>query len=151
MSDEMFFSYDERGLIRGRRVASRTDTCRPCILHGPNGQAVEGVILNLTPHGLLVRVMDVLDVGADVAVQLMRDETFREPLAPPRMGSVVRQDAADGAFFDVGIKLNHSEIPKAREPVVRPSRPTEAPRRRPSRMHTLDITIGDRGPGHSRR
>lgn len=151
MADEMFFSNDERTLIRGRRVASRTETCRPCVIGLANGERLEGVILNLNPHGLLVRIMSPLEVGSAVEVRMMRDDAFREPLAAARYGKVVRHDASDGAFFDLAIKLDNPEIPKAPERRAPVDRPRAVSRPQPSRMHTLDLTIGDNGPRRTRR
>src|SRR5262245_22381829 len=93
MPDEMFFSKDERALVRGRRAAKRTATMRPCLLMLPGGDQIEGIILNLTPHGMLVRVMQSLEIGTKVEVQMMRDENFQKPLAEPRYGTVVRLDS----------------------------------------------------------
>jgi len=140
----MFFSNDERALVRGRRAAKRTDTFRPCMLTLPDGTQVEGIIQNLTPHGMLVRVMRSLDIGTPVEVQMMRDETFKKPLAEPRFGTVVRLDGTDGTFSDYGIKLEQKRAasPRARaKTIVTRSKPESEPRKKaPKGMQTLEVT-----------
>ena len=143
MPDEMFFSNDERALVRGRRTAKRTDTFRPCLITMPDGSQVEGIILNLTPHGMLVRVMGSLEIGTPVEVQMMRDETFQKPLAEPRYGTVVRRDGTDGTFSDMGIKLEHKRAaarPRAKTIITRQA-PAEAPRKKALKgMQTIEVT-----------
>jgi hypothetical protein len=144
MPDEMFFSKDERALVRGRRAAKRTPTMRPCLITLPDGVQIEGIILNLTPHGMLVRVMGTLDIGTAVEVQMMRDENFQKPFAEPRFGAVVRLDNTDGVFSDLGLRLEQKRA------AARPKAKTIAPRRAPqdqprktSGMQTIDVTLGD--------
>lgn len=150
MPDEMFFSNDERALVRGRRTAKRTDTFRPCLITLPDGAQVEGIILNLTPHGMLVRVMGSLEIGTPVEVQMMRDETFQKPLAEPRFGTVVRLDGSDGTFSDMGVKLEHKRAaarPRGKAIVTRSAPAAPAPKL-PKGMQTIEITKGNqRGPG----
>ncbi len=150
MPDEMFFSNDERALVRGRRTAKRTDTFRPCVITLPDGSQVEGIILNLTPHGMLVRVMGSLEIGTPIEVQMMRDETFQKPLAEPRYGTVVRLDGTDGVFSDMGVRLEHKRAtsrPRAKTIVPRPAPPPPRPAA-PKGMQTMDITRdGQKGPG----
>jgi hypothetical protein len=145
MPDEMFFSKDERGLVRGRRTAKRTATLRPCLLTLPDGGQVEGIILNLTPHGMLVRVLGTLAIGTAIEVQMMRDENFQTPFAEPRYGTVVRLAGSDGVFSDMGVQLEHRRAATARPKVktllprrAAPARPRMAPG-----MQTIDITLGD--------
>lgn len=147
MPDEMFFSNDERGLVRGRRAAKRTETFRPCLITLPDGGRIEGIILNLTPHGMLVRLMGTLPVGTRVEVQMMRDESFQKPLAEPRYGAVARLAGSDGMFSDLGIKIDNKRPPSAR-PKVKEIRPrVEAPARaKPQGMQTVEITKGNSGP-----
>ncbi len=143
MPDEMFFSNNERALVRGRRTAKRTDTFRPCLISLPDGGQVEGIILNLTPHGMLVRVMGSLEIGTPVEVQLMRDETFQKPLAEPRFGTVVRLDATDGTFGDMGIKLEHKRVaarPRAKTIVMRQAPPAAPRPKAPKGMQTIEVT-----------
>jgi len=146
MPDEMFFSQDERALVRGKRMARRTETCRPSVVTLKDGRKLKGVILNLNAHGVLVRLMEDLDVGVVAHVQLMRDDEFTKPMAPPKVGKVVRHDASDGTFFDLAIKFAEARLPGRREPRPVSNRPTDAPAPTPtargSRMQNLDITLG---------
>jgi hypothetical protein len=143
MPDEMFFSNDERALVRGRRAAKRTETFRPCLITLADASQIEGIILNLTPHGMLIRVMGSLSIGTALEVQMMRDETFQKPLAEPRYGKVVRLDGTDGVFSDLGVRLEQARAgqrPRARAIITR--RPVEAPAPKPKLrgMQTIEVT-----------
>jgi hypothetical protein len=146
MTDEMFFSDDAKSLRRGKRRARRTETCRPCILWPVDARDLEfqGVAINVSPYGMLVRIMDTVPAGTRVDIQLMRDEDFRDPMAAPIPGIVVRIEEAGDGFADHGIQIIRPDIrrpePRTYWPERRPSLPE---RRRSSRMHTIDITIGE--------
>ena len=151
MPDEMFFSNDERSLLRGRRVAARTDTCRPCLvsLHESVSPMIEAVIMDMTPYGMLVRMMEPLPVGSGVSIQMMRDDGFRESFSSPREGTVTRREEVEGGFTDHGVMLINKTIPKASErPVFIEKRPARR-KGAPTRMHTIDLTIG--GPRRGRK
>lgn len=142
MPDEMFFSSDERALVRGRRAAARTETCRPCLLTMADGREVQGVILNLNAHGVLVRLMEPLAEGAVLNVQMMRDDGFSKPMSAPRSGNVVRLDATDGTFYDFGFRFASREATGRRRVVAGPTRSigTKQPRKQ-SRMQVLDLML----------
>jgi hypothetical protein len=143
MKDEMFFSEDSKSLRRGKRVAARTPTCRPCIVWPKDAPELKqnGVILNLNPYGMLIRMMDEFALQTEVVVQMMRDDQFREPLSRPVGGQVVRHASGMSGFVDHGVRL-------VREAIERNvSRPVNLPQRRPMRytrprMHTIDVTVG---------
>lgn len=151
MSDEMFFSNDELSLIRGKRAAARTEVCRPCLIaaRGPSPRAVEGVIIDMNPHGMLIRMMEHIPVGSRVVVQLMRDDNFQRAISVPRDATIVRATAAEDGFTDHGVKLVNKGIPKASERPITIERARPRPRSAPTRMHTIDVTIG--GTRRSRR
>jgi hypothetical protein len=145
----MFFSNDERSLVRGKRKARRTDTCRPCLIEYPNEpgrEATQGVVLDITPYGMLIRSVEKLPIGEEITVQLMRDEAFRHPLAPPRPASVVRYDNIEGEFVDHGVELIEKPKQSTRRraaDIAHPAAPESVPVQPDrTRMHTLDITIG---------
>jgi hypothetical protein len=147
MGDEMFFSPDAKSLRRGRREARRTPTCRPCLvwLSDVPGTRLQGVVLDVSAVGLLIRMMEPVPQGAALHIQFMRDENYSEPLASPIEGYVVRQTEATGAFFDHGIRITRGQGAK---PVERPApsvEPKSQPLRSASRMHTFDFTVGERG------
>lgn len=153
MDDEMFFTTDAASLRRGKRRASRTETCRPCLLWPANNpeMAFQGVAINVSPYGMLVRMLDALPAGTSIMVQLMRDDEFSEPMAAPLKGLVVRNESADDTFYDHGIQLIRPEIPRAEPKPAGPVRRRVGLRPRPRpRMHTLDITVGGRGSRRSR-
>lgn len=144
MADEMFFSADERSLRRGRRIARRTPTCRACLIWLADKPELrsQGVIMDVNPFGMLIRMLEPLPVGADARIQLMRDEDFEIPLAKPLVGTVVRANPTPDGFTDIGMRIKLKEIPRAE------SRPVRLERRRPlitrrTRMHTIDFTVGD--------
>ena len=144
----MFVGTEAGSMRRGQRKAPRTEVCRPCLVwpEGARDQAMEAVVLDLNPHGMRLRMIDPLDVGAPVVVQMMRDDEFRHPLSHPIHTRVVRvQDSPDG-FVDHGIQVVPKEIKRIKE-----VRPVEFPRRRPMRrvtprMHPVDLARAERNP-----
>jgi len=147
MADEMFFTENEKSLHRGKRVAPRTDTCRPCLIWLKDAPETEylGVAMNVSPHGMLIRMMDPLPPGTAVMIQMMRDEQFRDPLAAPVEGMIVRNELEDEGFTDHGVQLLQQEIERRESRPVSLQRRRPLPKRQPPRMHTIDITVGDLG------
>lgn len=147
MSDEMYFSNDEKALIRGKRSHRRTETCRPCLVTvADDSEPIQAVVLDVTPYGMLLRMLDSIPEGTPVRVQLMRDDNFRDPLGVPKEGMIIRSDPADGhGFVDHGVQIEVPEIPGvSTQPRRIPDRPT-VQRRKQSRMHTIDFTVGGEG------
>lgn len=148
MADEMFFSDDAKSLRRGRRVAPRTPTCRPCVVWPSDDPTlrVEGVVMDVNPYGCLVRSLHSFPKGTQVEVQIMRDDDFTQPLSLIQTGEVIRHDESVPGFTDHGIRLIQKEIPKIQSrPVERPkTRPTP---RRVTRMHTRDLRDTNRRSG----
>jgi hypothetical protein len=148
MADEMFFSPDSRSLHRGRRVAKRTATSRPCVLWPSEAREMEvqGTVLNINPYGMLIRTNEPLAVGTVIRIQLMRDEDYREALSIPVEGCVVRQAGSEGTFTDHGIRVQQKDLRPAASRTVRlGGRTTSGLRSRPTKMHTIDITVSDSG------
>lgn len=148
MADEMFFSPDAKSLRRGRRGARRTPTCRPCLVWPSDAPEIrlQGVVLDVSPLGMRVRMLEPLPQGVELQIQLMRDEEYREPLARPVEGVVVRHSESSGAFYDHGIHVQRSKPgpgPSPAAPMGGGRR--EVPMRPASRMHTFDFTVGDHG------
>lgn len=117
MADEMFFSKDEKSLIRGSRSDPRTETCRPCVVELDNAPdtSLRGVVLDVTPRGMLVRMLEPVAINTGVTVQLMRDEQFQKKMSTPHIGTVVRIEATPDGFYDHGLNLEKKAIPKATE------------------------------------
>ncbi|MBN4046757.1 hypothetical protein JYT90_00395 [bacterium AH-315-P07] len=143
MVDEMFFSKDEKSLIRGSRRDPRTETCRPCIVELVDDSSIElhGVVLDVTPRGMSVRMMEAIPLSTQVAVQLMRDDKYQKKLSTPHKGEIRRIEGTPDGFFDHGVLLHKEEIKKASErpihiPRAKPARPAK-----PSRMKTIDYTV----------
>lgn len=139
MADEMFFSTDSKSLRRGKRVAPRTETCRPCLVWPEDApdMHVRGVILDINAYGMLIRMMEALPPGMRIQVQLMRDDEFREPLAKPVTAMVVRNILQDDGFVEHGIQVLQETIRREE------SKPLRTPLRKPrlrqhgrARMHT---------------
>lgn len=148
MADEMFFSKDEKSLIRGSRTDSRTETCRPCVIemNDAPGAELHGVVLDVTPRGMLIRMLQPIPLNTAVTIQLMRDEQFQKKLSTPHEGTIVRiEETADG-FYDHGLQLLKEAIPKASEQPVRIETTRPMPNHASTRMHTADMTTehGDR-------
>ncbi|MFP6582698.1 MAG: PilZ domain-containing protein [Candidatus Hydrogenedentota bacterium] len=112
MADEMFFSKDEKSLIRGSRSDPRTETCRPCVVELDN-ESINGVVLDVTPRGMLVRMLEPVAINTNVTVQLMRDEQFQKKMSTPHVGTIVRIEATSDGFYDHGLHLEKKAIPKA--------------------------------------
>ncbi|HOE67445.1 MAG TPA: PilZ domain-containing protein [Candidatus Hydrogenedentes bacterium] len=154
MPDEMFFSRDMRSLRRGRRRSRRNESFRPCHVwpaDDPDRRA-EGIVLDMSPHGMRIRMIEAMPEGSSVHVQLMRDESFQDPLAQILEGVVVRDVVHESGFIDHGVALAQPELPRQNAKPLR-----AALRRSPhaansgGRMHTIDITLGDRNDRRTRR
>lgn len=148
MADDMMMSGDNRSMRRGKRRAPRTETCRPCLIWPKDTPdlSFQGVIVNVTPYGMCIRMLDSLPQGTIVMVQLMRDEEFRYPLSSPVEGLVVRNSEEEVGFMDHGVQLLRKAIerPESR-PIVAQSRQPKTPRTTRARMHTIDLHVTDRG------
>jgi len=149
MPDDMIMSRDSRSLRRGNRRAPRTETCRPCLVWPKEvpGLINQGVIINITPYGMCIRMLEPLAPGTAVVVQLMRDEEFRVPLSAPVEGTIVRNaDVVPDGFMDHGIEVLQRMLER-KEPRVRYADQRGRPAQRgPVRMHTIDFRVGGRGP-----
>lgn len=149
MRDEMFFSSNQKALRRGKRRAARTEVCRPCLVWADDAPdfTLKGVVLDATPYGLCVRMLEQFPARTPVHVQLMRDEEFHEPLSNPLEGTVVRTFIAAEGFIDHGIQIERPEIkqvpdsrPAQQRTPKRSYRPAPAPR-----MYTADLPISGLG------
>ena len=148
MTDDMFFTSDARSLRRGKRRSARTETCRPCLLWPEDAPDMrfQAVAIDVSPYGLLVRMLDILGPGTVVRVQLMRDDAFSEPMAPPLSGIIVRADEDEAGFVDHGVQLVRPDIQRIPERPIRVERRRASMQSRPrTRMHTLDFILSDRG------
>ncbi len=152
MSDDMFFVANARALRRGRRVAKRTETCRPCVLWRRDAPETRyhGVAMDVSPHGMRVRMMDALPRGETVMVQMMRDEDFEVPLTEPIEASVTRIEPDSEGFIDHGLRIVHKEIARI-EPRRAPPAKAKPQPLRASRMRTLDTILGNRRRGRAGR
>lgn len=138
--EELVVSADATSVRRGRRKAPRTEVCRPCLVwfsEAPDDK-MEGVVMDLNPHGMRLRMLDRLEAGEVIMVQLMRDDAFQIPLSPPITLHVMRVEEGSDGLIDHGLKIQHAKIKAApstpastRTPAV--SRPSQA-----TRMHTVD-------------
>lgn len=151
--EDMFISPDTKSIRRGRRIAPRTEVCRACIVSTPEDPDAfkEGVVLDLNPYGVRIRMLERLEEGAEVVFRLMRDEDFSVPLSGPIRAWVIRVHRTDEGFFDHGLKVKIAAIRKA--PAVRPVEIDRAqPRRRVlSRMYSIEGPEDGRGGRNSGR
>lgn len=145
MVDAMFFSSDAKSLIRGSRQDARTETCRPCVVNLSDDPDIEfhGVVLDVTPRGMLVRMMEAIPLSTNVSVQLMRDDKYQKKFSSPHHGEIRRIEGTEDGFFNHGVQLFKVVVQKASErpiqiPRARPARP-----RHPSRMQTVDYTVSN--------
>lgn len=153
MPDDMFLSSDNRSLRRGNRRAPRTETCRPCLVWPKDAPDLvsQGVIININPHGMCIRMLEPLPPGTSVLVQLMRDEEFKVPLSAPVEGMVVRTSEVDEGFMDHGVQLLQKVIEREAMSPSHARLNRGRLQRRPTRMHTIDLHIGNRGPRRTER
>ncbi|MFO7975663.1 MAG: hypothetical protein R6V12_13620 [Candidatus Hydrogenedentota bacterium] len=142
MADEMIFSPDSKSLRRGKRIAPRTETCRPCLVWPEDApdMHLRGVILDINAYGMLIRTMESLPPGMRLQVQLMRDDEFQEPLTKPVTAMVVRNILQGDGFVEHGVqviqeKIRGSENKPFRQPLRKPRRR----RQERARMHTRDL------------
>ena len=147
MYDDMFFANDNASLQRGKRRAARTETCRPCLvwLKDAPEDKYRGVAIDVNPYGACVRMLEPIPEGAEIFLQLMRDERFEQPLTAPLDGVVRRVTEGDGGFTDHGIQIEQEDIRREEAPPVRSGPRRAETKREPTRMHTIDIQIGDSG------
>lgn len=145
MPDGMFFTNDMRSLRRGKRVAQRTSTCRPCLVWPERAATTvyHGVVMDMSPFGFRIRMMDELPIGLRIEVQLMRDEDFTVPLAAPILAEVVREVPSEEGFLDYGVRRIVEKI----KPIVRvrPASPSAVVRRqgRQRRAGAFDEIVND--------
>lgn len=143
----LVLSSDSKSLQRGRRSAPRTEVCRPCLfwVENEDPEKIQGVVLDLNPHGMRVRCFTDIEEGTEIRVQMMRDEEFSVPLSPPLRTRVVRSIEQAEGFIDLGLKIVLEPIRRGNgykpTPIARPV----LMRRGAQRMHTLDVSIDDRG------
>jgi len=150
--DEMFFTSDMQSLRRGRRVASRTPVCRPCLVWEKDGSPspFQGVAMDMSPYGFRIRMLEALPPDARIVVQMMRDDDFEEPLSKPVEGRVVRVQTNTEALTDHGVQLVQRDIRRIQpRPVQVDRRPSRRTRR--TRMYSFDVTVGERRRGRFRR
>jgi len=141
--EHLVLSADSRSLHRGRRRAPRTKVCRPCILwiEDTPEEVVQGVMLDLNPYGMRVRALQALPQGQEVMLQMMRDDSFSDPLSPPIRVEVVRCQDMQNGFMDHGVKTVIRDIRSAGPIRSAPLGPARAPRPSYRRMHTADFTV----------
>ncbi len=146
MPDDMFFLPHRRSLRRGRRISARTETCRPCIIWpvGQPDRRYNGIALDVSPHGMKIRMMEPLPEGQFVCVQMMRDEDFSVPLTDPIEAKVVRSEPEAGGFLDHGVQIVRQKLIREQPRRVSAMREKEVPSKS-SRMYTLDVVVGERG------
>jgi hypothetical protein len=145
--EEMILSGDSMSLRRGRRIAPRTPVCRACLVWPEGAPDIElkGVVINLTPHGVLLRMLDSLPMGSRIRLQMMRDDEFREPLSVVLQGKIMRNTETDSGFVDHGVQIDRRPInqQESRPVQYRPPVKRETPR---TRMHTIDLRVGGGPP-----
>jgi len=118
----MVISSDNRSMQRGRRRVRRTEVCRPCLVWvaEDEGNKYQGVVLDLNPRGMRIRMLDEFQEGVLLRAQLMRDENFQVPLSQPLTVRVVRVAHSPDGFVDHGMALEIAKIKRAE--TVRPVR-----------------------------
>jgi hypothetical protein len=102
-----------------------------------------GVALDMSPYGMRVRMLDPLEPGMAVCVQMMRDDDFELPLADPLEATVARCQSEAEGFVDHGIQIIRKQLKRGELPAARTAQPR--PRKAaPTHAYALDIRIGER-------
>ncbi len=146
--EEMFVSKDAKSVRRGQRTAPRTEVCRPCLVWREElpEHTLQGVIMDLNPYGMRIRMLAPVETGTDIMVQMMRDEEFRVPLSPPIKARIVRMTSSMEGFVDHGIKVRVAKIRRIQEQRMITREPQRPRRRMGTRMYSLmDLTVDDHG------
>ena len=145
MADEMFFTKDMKALRRGKRVARRTGTCRPCLVWLTNTSPLSyhAVVMDISPYGMRVRMMDVLPLNSRVEIQLMRDDDFLIPLSNPVSMEVVREIMREEGVVDYGLQRVLEQIKPS--PKMRPLPITSSQRKvvKRQRLYAFDDLVRD--------
>ncbi len=150
MADEMFFSEDSKSLRRGKRIAPRTETSRPCLIWPDDVPEMQlrGLILDMNVYGMLIRVRESLPPGLHVQVQLMRDGEFRESLTQPVAALVVRSILQNDGFVELGIQVVQETVrPETSKPFHKALQKPRLRQRGRTRMYTRHL----RTPGIKQR
>ena len=151
MQDDMFFSPDMKSMRRGKRIARRTETCRPCLVWFGDDPDTKycGVVMDITAYGMRIRMLELLPMSSSVFVQLMKDDEYEIPFASPIEATVVRSQEAD-SFFDHGIKLRQQALLRTEQKPAKLEAFKElpTPRRKP-RIQLFDVTLARYNQGKS--
>jgi hypothetical protein len=141
--ESMYMSPDNTSIRRGRRAAPRTGVCRPCLVWEAQlpDTKHQGVILDLNPHGMKMRMLKMLGEGTEVWIQLMRDEDFQIALSHPLHAQLVRVNSAADGFVDYGVRLIMASIKNAAGQPPGQGAISNTQANTSSRMHTRDITL----------
>jgi hypothetical protein len=105
-----------------------------------------GVVLDVSPAGVRIRMLDLLPAGCILCFQMMRDEDFSVPLAAPLEGEIVRVCEDQDAFVDHGVHLIQKKLGRFESRPVEISKKNVTPR-----LYSLDVTVGERPRGRSGR
>ncbi|MCX8065387.1 MAG: hypothetical protein N3G21_09485 [Candidatus Hydrogenedentes bacterium] len=140
-SEEMYLDTEKGAMQRGRRIAPRTETCRPCLVWKSNepDKKIKCVIMDLNRYGLKIRTFEDLFVGEEVYIQMMKEDTFTTPLGTPIKANIVREAISPYGLKDYGAKRIIEDIKKPEEikPIKFPS--SKSTMRTPPKMHTIDL------------
>lgn len=107
-------------------------------------EGIRGVVMDVSPHGMRIRMMEALPPETPITIQMMRDDDFRIPLSDPAPGRIVRMENAPDGCTDHGIELTRKPVRRALvKPVHIPRRAALRPATR-TRMYSIDYTVGGR-------
>lgn len=141
-AEKMFLDISRQRIQRGRRIAPRTPTFRPCIIWKADTPdiKVEGVILDLNGYGMRIRSDAIFNRDDKLYVQMLKDKEYEVPLGEPILTTVVRFLRTPEGKMEYGVKRELQEIKKPEEikPVrLNPSRPTTGGK--VSRMYIINL------------
>ena len=140
LPEEMYVDPVKGSIQKGRRIAPRTATCRPCLVWREKEpeKKFKCVIMDLNRYGLRVRSFENFDVNEEIVIQMMKED-FATLLGVPIKAKIVREAISPHGLKDYGAKRIIEEIrrPEEYKPV---SLPTSKPVvRKKTKMHIIDI------------
>ncbi len=146
MADKMFFSDDHRSLRKGRRNHPRTDVSRPVVFHPADSpdEKIQGRLRNLSRDSALLESPIFLPIDSEIELNVQKDDKGIGGTLIQIKAIIARADRNEDSIFELGLRLVQSNLPDKKPPTRRPRAvPPPPPTRKPSRMHILDIIVGE--------
>jgi len=100
-----------------------------------------GVVLDINPYGMRIRMLELIPVGCSVSIQMMKDDDYEVPLSTPVVAQVVRNEEVQ-EFVDHGVFIRPIGTRRVESKPVT-IEPKVAPSPRKPRVQLFDMTVGE--------